>query len=80
MVTVEQVPVWLLSRGIAHVVASTRAKGKYPQNTMTLCRSWIWGGELSRKKPKRVCSKCRAALATANLAGREAPEAPHAAS
>lgn len=59
MVPIEQVPRWYMSCGIGHAVVSVGSHGVY-----TACGS-LWFGAYSelKKRPKRICAKCRAALA-----------------
>ena len=63
MMTVDQVPCWVVVRGVSHAVAEARDPGTY-----TACRSLFWGTyppespEDRKKHNGRICSKCRKAL------------------
>lgn len=72
-ITIEQVPRWTVRNGLGHVVMSA---GGETRGVYTACRSLYWGGYKSiiSKRPKRICAKCRAALASVSLSTPAEPE------
>ena len=56
MIDIKDVPAWTTSSGIGHIVM----KGISP--SFTACGSLIWGGEIEKEVPKKICKKCRAML------------------
>lgn len=58
MIEPKDVPVWLMSKGIGHIVLSKEEPG-------SLCRTphnLVWGGETQTAIPKRICQECREAM------------------
>lgn len=55
-ITMDQIKVWGVAMGIGHVAMSIDGGMIY-----TACRSWGTFRETT-DRPKRICSKCRAAL------------------
>jgi hypothetical protein len=62
MLTVDQVPLWAVERGIGHAVSARN--GGY---VMTACGTWGNLNEQTAKTPKRICLKCRERLKDATL-------------
>jgi hypothetical protein len=62
MITIDQVPLWAVACGLGHAVES-RNDGY----TVTACG--IWGNLRghTKRKPKRICAKCRERLKDATL-------------
>lgn len=66
-ITIEQVPCWIMVKGLGHVVMFVRDPGTY-----TACGSLLWGYEppkssaAKKRVPKRICGKCREALKEIN--------------
>jgi len=54
--TLDQIKVWGVARGIGHIAMSIDGGMIY-----TACRSWGTFRE-TKNRPVRICSKCRAAL------------------
>jgi hypothetical protein len=57
MITIEQVPMWGIDRGIGHIVLRSDTRW-----TSTACGVHGTGYSLTKRQPKKICSKCRAAL------------------
>ena len=65
-VAVEQVPVWMIDRGIGHAVAGPGIGSGWAHwacGTMTP----FGEGDLVRVTPSKICKKCREALKGATL-------------
>jgi hypothetical protein len=60
MITLSDVKVWGMFRGIGHVVMSHDAYSML--GTQTACNSIgnVW--TITRRRPRRICKRCRAAL------------------
>ena len=63
-VTIEQVPRWFVSQGIGHAVGQLKGGFIYVG-----CRSMFSGNEknTTKRRPKRVCRKCRESLKNATI-------------
>lgn len=64
MVTVEQVSVWWVKRGIGHAVG-----GLGNGMIHTACQTLVFGGEseTQQERPRKLCRKCREWLKKATL-------------
>ena len=60
-VTIDDVPLWIVSAGISHAVAERQCGTCY-----TACGSLIWG-DAQQERTKRVCRRCRERLKQATL-------------
>lgn len=56
-VSIEQVPLWVMMRGIGHVVIECRGTDRITPHSL------IMGGVLQKRTPARICKECRDALA-----------------
>lgn len=56
-IPIKRVPMWTTYRGIGHATALTDGAINY-----SVCGSLFIGGRNAKKRPKRVCRKCRLAL------------------
>ncbi len=64
MIAVKDVPCWFESKGIGHAVSS--GGNEFP--IYIACGNIVsFGGETTKKLPKRICRKCRLALKDAKL-------------
>jgi hypothetical protein len=61
MVKIEDVPRWVIMRGIGHAVRQMNGWGAH-----TACDHLIYG-KLQAHTPKRICRKCRKRLKEARL-------------
>jgi hypothetical protein len=61
MVKIEQVPTWIVERGIGHACAS---RADY---STTLCGKWGNFRHFRCTRPDRICAECRRRLRTATL-------------
>ena len=71
-VQVEDINSWYIESGIGHVISHIKDPGAY-----SACGSlfWgVWGGDLTKDTPKRICAKCRKKLKSATLASKERKE------
>ena len=71
-ITVEDVPRWVIKKGIGHAVQSWREDIPNEENpqewTTLLCGDVLIGkAEHFEDTPKRICARCRQALKTAFL-------------
>lgn len=62
MVEIKDVPLWLTSAGIGHVVVSIRSGW-----TSTLCDTMVSFPGDEKEIPKRICRKCREKLKKATF-------------
>lgn len=62
-VQVNQVPMWLiLDRNIGHALVQTKSGWNF-----IACGTFTPNGEITNRRPVRICSKCRAQLKVATL-------------
>jgi hypothetical protein len=74
MTTVEQVPYWIVERGVGHVCESRNV----PETgwSRTLCDMLGNFRTITQERPARICAECRRRLKTATL--KSEPEPAHA--
>ena len=62
-ISIQQVPMWLiLARNIGHALVQTKNGWHY-----VACGTLTPNGEVTKRRPVRICSKCRARLKEAVL-------------
>jgi hypothetical protein len=61
-VTIADIKVWAIDKGISHIVAA-----QVPLGTFTACGTVFAGDWRRKRRTKRICEKCRERLKDATL-------------